>query len=237
MQFKLDKILFFDVETVSQYEKYSDMPKELLKVWEGMFDRLRKRVTDESRIDNEFMNEKEIKQEVYRQTSGLFPEFGKICCVSVGFVTKKGVVKLESFYGTDERDILVKTIELFNKVDGMGFELCGQNIKQFDIPFIGKRCVINGLKPPKSFPTHDSKPWDLNVIDTKEVWSFGCSWGLNSLDLMTACLGVDSPKNGDVKGDQVTSNYYDGNHDKIMEYCERDVNALIDIIIEFNNLD
>lgn len=234
MQFKLDKILFFDVETVSQYEKYTDMPKELLKVWGGMFDRLRKRVTDESRLEG--LEGEDLKQEVYRQTSGLFPEFGKICCVSVGFVTKNGETKLESFYGTNEKDILRKTIDLFNKVDGMGFELCGQNIKQFDIPFIGKRCVINGMEPPKSFPTYDSKPWDLNVIDTKEVWSFGCSWGLNSLDLMTACLEVDSPKNGNVKGDTVTTNYYDGNHDEIKEYCERDVVALIDVILKMNNL-
>jgi hypothetical protein len=243
MKFKLEKLLFFDVETVSQYENLTDMSDDELKVWQSYYTKLLDRVTDETKLDDikrkrldgvDKINQ--VQQEVYRQTAGLFPEFGKVCCVSVGFVTKKGVVKIDSYYGEDEEDILLKTRDIFNKVKDMDFSLCGQNIKMFDIPFLGKRCFINGIHPPKSFPTHDSKPWELNVVDTKDVWSFGNKWGLSSLDIITSSLGIDSSKDGDVKGNTVTSSFYENKHEEIKDYCERDVMALIDIITKLNNL-
>lgn len=236
MQFKLDKLLFFDIETVSQYKDLYEMPKDKLKMWESYYDTFRKKVTDESTIDNEVMSKKDINREVYRQTAAFFPEFGKVACVSMAFVTKTGEVKFESFYGEDEIHILTETRKVFDKIEPLGFELCGQSIKLFDIPFLGKRYFINGMKPPKLFPTHDSKPWDLKVVDTKEIWQFGNNWSLGSLDLICSVLDIDSPKNGDVKGDNVTTNYWEGNHEEIKEYCERDVKALVDIIQKINNL-
>lgn len=236
MQFKLDKLLFFDIETVSQYKDLYDMPKDKLKMWESYYDSFRKKVTDESLIDPEVMSKKDINREVYRQTAAFFPEFGKVACVSMAFVTKDGEIRFESFYGEDEINILTEVRRIFDKIESLGFELCGQSIKIFDVPFLGKRYYINGMKPPKLFPTHDSKPWDLKIIDTKEVWQFGNNWSLGSLDLICSVLDIDSPKNGDVKGDNVTTNYWEGNHEKIKEYCERDVKALVDIITKLNNL-
>lgn len=236
MQFKLDKLLFFDIESVSQYKDLYDMPKDKLKMWESYYDTFRKKVTDESMIDSEVMSKKDINREVYRQTAAFFPEFGKVACVSMAFVTKDGEVRFESFYGEDEVHILTEVRKVFDKIEPLGFDLCGQSIKIFDIPFLGKRYFINGMKPPKLFPTHDSKPWDLRVVDTKEVWQFGNNWSLGSLDLICSVLDIDSPKNGDVKGDSVTTNYWEGNHEEIKEYCERDVKALVDIITKLNNL-
>ena len=236
MQFKVEKLLFFDIESVSQYKDLYDMPEDKLKMWESYYDSFRKKVTDESKIDSEAMTQREIHQEVYRQTAAFFPEFGKVACVSMAFVTKGGEVRFESFYGEDELHILTETRKVFDKIEPLSFELCGQSIKLFDIPFLGKRYFINGMKPPKLFPTHDTKPWDLRVLDTKEVWQFGNNWSLGSLDLMCSVLEVDSPKNGDVKGDNVTTNYWEGKHEEIKEYCERDVKALVDIITKLNNL-
>jgi hypothetical protein len=93
------------------------------------------------------------------------------------------------------------------------------------------------MKPPKLFPTHETKPWEMRVVDTKEIWQFGNKWSLSSLDLICSSLNIDSPKNGDVKGDNVTTNYWEGNHEEIKEYCERDVKALVDIITKINNLE
>ena len=239
MQFKIDKLLFFDIETVSQYKDLYDMPEDKLKMWESYYDSFRKKVTDESKLDPSLsrnFNQKNVNKEVYRQTAAFFPEFGKVACVSMAFVTKTGEIKFESFYGEDEIHILTETRKVFDKIEPLGFDLCGQSIKIFDIPFLGKRYFINGMKPPKLFPTHDSKPWDLRVVDTKEVWQFGNNWSLGSLDLICSVLDVDSPKNGDVKGDTVTTNYWEGNHEEIKEYCERDVKALVDIITKLNNL-
>jgi len=236
MQFKVDKLLFFDIESVSQYEDLYDMPEDKLKMWESYYDSFRKKVTDETRIDSESMSLKEIHQEVYRQTAAFFPEFGKVACVSMAFVTKGGEIKFESFYGEDEIHILSETKKIFDKIEPLGFDLCGQSIKIFDIPFLGKRFFINGMKPPKLFPTHETKPWDLRVVDTKEVWQFGNNWSLSSLDLICSSLDIESPKNGEVKGDNVTTNYWEGKHEEIKKYCERDVKALVDIITKLNNL-
>jgi len=137
----------------------------------------------------------------------------------------------------DEVTILLNVREVFSKVDGLGFSLCGHSIKLFDIPFLGKRYFINGLKPPTIFPKHDTKPWELKVVDTKEVWQLGNNWSLSSLDLVCMVLDVDSPKNGDVKGDSVTTNYWLGNHEEIKDYCEKDVKALVDIIKKLNSLE
>lgn len=237
MDFKIEKLLFFDIETVSQHKDLYDMSDGELKMWESYYDSFRKKVTDESRIDRDLMTEKEIHQEVYRQTAAFFPEFGKVACVSMGFVTKGGKVKYESFYGDDELKILTETRKVFDKIEPLGFDLCGQNIGFFDIPFLGKRFFINGMKPPSLFPSHDTKPWELRVLDTKDVWQFGNKWSLSSLDLICHSLNIESPKNGDVKGDTVTTNYWDGKHEEIKEYCEKDVKALIDIIQKLNSLE
>lgn len=241
MQFNIEKLLFFDVETVSQYQDLDELPKEKLKLWLSYYDSFKERVTDKSKLSNterdfSVETDNKNKKEVYRQTAALFPEFGKVACVSLGFVTKDGKTKFESFYGTDELDVLKKVRNIFNKVDPMGFILCGQNIKNFDIPFLAKRFVINGLKTPTIFPNHDTKPWDMKVLDTKEVWSFGGKYGLSSLDLICMSLEIDSPKNGDVKGNNVGINFWIDNHEEIKDYCEKDVKSIIDIIIKFNSL-
>jgi hypothetical protein len=236
MRFNIEKLLFFDIESVSQYEDLYDMPERELEMWMKYYPSFRKKVTDESQIDSEVMSAKDIYREVYRQTAAFFPEFGKVACVSMAFVTGSGNVKYDSYYGEDEVEILKNVRNIFDKVDGMGFDLCGQSIKMFDIPFLGKRYFINGLKPPTLFPTHETKPWELRVLDTKEVWQFGNNWSLSSLDLQCLVLDIDSPKNGDVKGDNVTKNYWSGNHVEIKDYCEKDVKALVDIITKLNNL-
>lgn len=235
MKFNVGKLLFFDIETVSQYKDLFDMPDRQLKMWESYYDSFRKKVTDESKIDP-IMGEKDIKREVYRQTAAFYPEFGKVACVSMGFVTKEGEIRYESFYGEDEVTILKETKKVFDKVEPMGFELCGQSVKIFDIPFLGKRFFINGINPPKLFPMYNTKPWELKVLDTKDIWQFGNNWSLSSLDLICTVLDIDSPKNGEIKGDNVTTNYWGGNHEEIKEYCEKDVKALIDIIQKLNKL-
>ena len=164
------------------------------------------------------------------------PEFGKVSCVSMGFI-RKGEYNYESFYGDNEIDILTQVRDIFNKVETMGYDLCGQNIKFFDIPFLGKRYFINGLIPPTLFPRHNTKPWELRVLDTKDIWQFGNNWSLSSLDLQCLSLGLDSPKNGDVKGDNVTENHWNGEYKKISEYCEKDVKSLMDIITKLNELE
>ena len=103
--------------------------------------------------------------------------------------------------------------------------------KNFDIPMMAKRMIINGLLPPSILPSYDTKPWDIKAIDTREIWQFGAYTAIGSLDLMCASMEVPSPKDGEVTGDKVHDAYWNkGMLKEISEYCERDVNVLIDII-------
>lgn len=234
MQFNIEKLLFFDVETVSQHKELDNLTKQELKLWLSYYKNFKEKVTDTSKLNNS--DDSLDQKEVYRQTAAFFPEFGKVACISLGFVMKNGKTKFESFYGKDEVEILKKTRDVFNKVNSMDFNLCGQNIKNFDIPFLAKRFLINNLEPPTIFPKHDTKPWEMKVLDTKEIWSFGGKYGLSSLDLICMSLKIDSPKNGDVKGDTVHTNFWVDNHEEIKDYCERDVKSIIEIITKFNSL-
>jgi len=234
MQFNIEKLLFFDVETVSQYQDLDELPEEELKLWISYYDNFKERVTDKSKLPSPPSHL--TKKEVYIQTAALFPEFGKVACVSLGFVTKDGKSKIQSFFGKNELEILKEVRSIFNKVEPLDFSLCGQNIKNFDIPFLGKRFLINGLKPPKIFPNYDTKPWEMKVLDTKEIWSFGGKYGLSSLDLICSSLEIESPKNGLVKGSNVNTNFWVDNHEEIKDYCEKDVKSVIDIIQKINLL-
>lgn len=235
MRFNIGKLLFFDIESVSQYKDLYDMSERELDTWMKYYDSMRKKVTDESRLLLYKEGAKAYYNEVYRQTAAFFPEFGKVACVSMAFVNG-GKVKYDSYYGEDEVKILKEVRKVFDKIDPLGFDLCGHSIKMFDIPFLGKRFFINGLKPPTLFPDHNTKPWEMRTLDTKDVWQFGNNWALGSLDLVCSVLDIDSPKNGDVKGDSVTTNYWEGNHEEIKEYCEKDVKALVDMITKLNDL-
>ena len=242
MRFNIGKLLFFDIESVSQYEDLYDMSERELDTWMKYYNSMRKKVTDESKIPGKAKKGetteqwlKKVYQEVYRQTAAFFPEFGKVACVSMAFVSG-GKVKYDSYYGVDEVKLLKGVRKVFDKIDPLGFDLCGHSIKMFDIPFLGKRYFINGLKPPTLFPDHNTKPWEMRTLDTKDVWQFNNNWALGSLDLVCSVLDIDSPKNGDVKGDNVTTNYWGGNHEEIKEYCEKDVKALVDMITKLNNL-
>ena len=127
------------------------------------------------------------------------------------------------------------------KADKLGFRICGHNIKNFDLPYIGKKILINGLTIPSILPTYNDKPWETKVVDTKEVWGFNSYIGLSSLDLICASLGIHSPKDGDLKGENMHHYYYDWpegkevelgvrRDDNIKEYCEKDVVATINLV-------
>jgi hypothetical protein len=124
-----------------------------------------------------------------------------------------------------------------NKVHKLDFQLCGHNLKNFDIPMMTKRMVIHGILPPKIFPSYDTKPWDVKVIDTKDIWQFGSFAALSSLELACVSLGISSSKNTGVSGDQVHNVYWNEKGiDRIVTYCEEDVKVLIELIQKLKDL-
>ena len=72
---------------------------------------------------------------------------------------------------------------------------------------------------------------ELKAIDTKEIWQYGAYTAIGSLDLMCTCMDVPSPKEGEVTGAKVHDAYWNkGMLNEIAEYCERDVQVLIDVV-------
>jgi len=113
----------------------------------------------------------------------------------------------------------------------IGFLLCGHNLKNFDIPMLAKRMIINNLMPPSILPSYDTKPWEIKAIDTKEIWQYGSYSSIGSLDLLCSSLDIPTSKDGEITGDKVHHAYWEERKlNEIAEYCEKDVLVLIDII-------
>ena len=221
----LNKILFIDIETVgisSNFENFKKDYPELSYQFETYFDWFQKRFPEDS--------DKSIA-EMFVNRSALVPEFCKIVCISVGFVDQKGEVKKQSFFNSDEKTLLKDVNDLLNRVNRLDFVLCGHNIKNFDIPVLAKRMMINGIRPSYILPSYDTKPWEIKAIDTKEIWQYGQFGAISSLELMCVSLGIESSKNMEVTGNKVHNSFWiENKYDEIKDYCEKDVEVLINVV-------
>jgi len=228
----LTKILFLDIETVGiekDYDTCLEKRPEIAKQFDKYYDWFLKRFPEDK---------DRTKNEVFATRTALVPEFAKIVCISVAFVMDNGTIKKQTFSGDDEKVVLKEAQSLLNRCGKLDFYLCGHNLKNFDIPMMAKRMIINNLMPPSILPSYDTKPWEVKAIDTKEVWQYGAYTSIGSLDLMCTSLEVPSPKEGDVTGDKVHDCYWNkGMLPEISAYCERDVLVLIDVIKKLKELE
>ena len=227
----LEKLLFIDIETVGiqpDWDHLVDTNEALSFQFQNYFDWFQKRFPEDA--------DKGVGQ-MFVNRSALVPEFARIACVSVAFVTDKGETKMQSFSNENEKDLLQDVQKLLRRIGELGFFLCGHNVKGFDIPMLAKRMIMNGLLPPKILPGHDTKPWEIKALDTKELWQYGGYGSIASLELMCVCMGVESSKNMEVTGNKVHEAYWINKDIKgIVEYCEKDVLVLIEVIKKITTL-
>ncbi|TYP99884.1 hypothetical protein C7447_101491 [Tenacibaculum adriaticum] len=221
----LKNILFLDIETVPQHENWNDVSKEMQELYEAK---------------TKYQRKDEFTAEEFYHRAGIWAEFGKIICISVGyFVELKGAdqLRVTSFYSDDEKQLLIdfKTLleDHFNKPQHI---LCAHNGKEFDFPYIARRMIIQQVELPKKLDLFGKKPWEVPHLDTLELWKFGDYKHYTSLKLLTHILGVPSPKQ-DIDGSEVANVYYEEkNLPRIVEYCERDTVAVAQLLLRFNNL-
>jgi DNA polymerase elongation subunit (family B) len=221
-------LLLIDIETVPQYPQHNSLPEGWSKLF---FDKISKTVP-----------ENYDEQEMYNQKAGILAEFGKIICISTGFfyTDKEGNIclKIKSIYGDDETEILKQFIELTDKFckHKPKFEFAGHNIREFDIPFICRRMVINGLSLPTCLSFYGAKPWEICMTDTMQWWKFGDYKSYTSLHLLATVLGVPTSKD-DIDGSMVQHVYYNEKDlERIVKYCEKDVVVVARIIQRFKNI-
>ncbi len=222
---RLDHILFLDIETVPEHEYYHTLDAELQGLWE---------------TKTQYQRKDEIDPETFYERAGIWAEFGKIVCISVGYFTHKGDIRnfrVTSFFG-EEKKILLDFANLLNNHFGQAQHLlCGHNAKEFDIPFIARRMIIHQVALPAKLNLFGKKPWEIPHLDTLELWKFGDYKHFTSLKLLTKILGIPSPK-GDIDGSQVAQVYYvEKDIDRIVTYCEKDTIAVAQLFLRFRRED
>jgi uncharacterized protein YprB with RNaseH-like and TPR domain len=221
----LNNILFLDIETVPQETSYLGMDEETKKLWEQK---------------TQYQRRDDVNAEDFYERAGIWAEFGKIICISVGYFNNKSDVRnfrVTSFFG-EEKKILQDFSNLLNENFRLTAHLlCGHNIKEFDIPFIARRMIINDLVLPQKINLFGKKPWEVPHLDTLELWKFGDYKHFTSLKLLTKIFGIKSPKD-DIDGSEVARVYYIENDiDRIVTYCEKDVIAVAQVFLKMRRED
>ena len=236
----INKILFLDIETVGlcrNWEGCKENHPNIAEQFVKYFDWFLKRFPEDNVETDGLEEELQKMNDVYEKRSALVPEFAKIVCVSMAFMTKDGI-KQQTFSNHDEKQLLMDVRDLLDRCHKLDFYLCGHNLKNFDIPMLAKRMIINGIMPSKILPSYDTKPWEVKAIDTKEIWQYGSYTSIGSLDLVCSTMGIDTPKDGPINGGNVHEVYWNNQNslDEISEYCEKDVKVLVDFITKLKEL-
>jgi len=221
----LNNILFLDIETVPEQEDFSALDNEMQHLWEQK---------------TLYQRREEHTPESFYDRAGIWAEFGKIVCISVGYFANKNDIRnfrVTSFFG-EEKKILKDFSNLldthFNQAQHL---LCGHNAKEFDIPFIARRMIINQVPIPYKLNLFGKKPWEIPHLDTLELWKFGDYKHYTSLKLLTKILGIPTPKD-DIDGSQVANVFYiEKDIDRIITYCEKDVIAVAQVFLRMRRED
>jgi predicted PolB exonuclease-like 3'-5' exonuclease len=222
---KTEDIMFLDIETVPESSSYELLDPVFQALWEK-----------KSKL---FRTDEQPAGEVYER-AGIYSEFGKIICISVGMIRDKNPFgfRLKSFYGDDEKELLSGFSDMLSKFNRTNREalLCAHNGKDFDYPYIARRMIINKLIIPDILDNAGKKPWEIKLLDTMDLWKFGDYKNYTSLDLLTSVLGIPTPKD-DIDGSMVAGIYYNEKDLKrIVKYCEKDVVAVAQVLLRFMNL-
>ena len=226
LTYKLNNILFLDIETVPQEENWNLLSKTTQELFEKK---------------TQYQRKEEFTAEQFYERAGIWAEFGKIICISVGyFVDLENVkqLRITSFFGDDEHKILTDFKVLLDKHFAKKSNiLCAHNGKEFDFPFIARRMIVHQIELPKKLNLFGKKPWEVPHLDTLELWKFGDYKHYTSLKLLTSILGIVSPKD-DIDGSEVANVYYkEKDIQRIVTYCEKDTIAVAQILLRFNNED
>lgn len=219
----LPNILFLDIETVPQSEFFNDLPEDAQQLFADK---------------TQYQRKDDLTPEEFYERAGIWAEFGKIICISVGYFTIKNAerqFRTKSIIG-EEKQLLEEFNDLVKThFSNPAFVFCGHNIKEFDIPYMCRRMLINGINIPEKLQLFGRKPWEIPHLDTLELWKFGDYKHYTSLKLLTHVLNIPSPKE-DIDGSEVRNVYYNEKDiDRIAKYCERDVVAVAQIFLRIRN--
>ena len=210
------ELFHFDIETAGEYRDYDEFSKNDergAKLFEGKWARMG--------WDKKFSLE-----DSYLDQSGIMSTYGRIVCISFGYLDSSGQKQIRSFCGDDEKDIVASFNDLLKKIGQKSFKLSGFRINYFDIPWVLHKLHKYGIEPAEMIAPYDRKPWDMRIVDMADDWKQKFAYAF-SFDEMCYELGVPSPKSK-MDGSLVHEYYHSGRIEEIKEYCEMDVSSSID---------
>ncbi|MEN9571213.1 MAG: hypothetical protein RL172_2444 [Bacteroidota bacterium] len=223
----LENFLIIDIETVSEQKEFASLTPEWQYLWE---EKVRNSRPDDL-----------TAEAYYPQRAGIMAEFAKVVCISMAYFKKQEAgwqLRVKSVYGHDEKTLLQNFVQMVNQLEAANnkWSFTGHNIKEFDIPFLCRRLLINGLGIPAYLDFQNMKPWETNMVDTFQYWRFGDYKNYTSLKLLAAAMGVPSPKD-DIDGSMVGHVYWqEQNLQRIVTYCQKDVVTVANLILKFKHL-
>jgi len=231
---ELQNVLIVDIETVSITDNFQTLPERLQAQW------IKKSQYLKNDLDLAY-------EELFFERAGIYAEFGKIITIGVGIFYKgdddKPALRVKAFSSDDEAALLQDFKELVeNKFDSDQLRLCAHNGKEFDYPYLCRRMLVNKIQIPEVLNLRDRKPWEVQHLDTLDMWKFGDRKSFTSLELLTALFGIESSKeetDGEqIDGSQVNEIYYrEKSLDRISKYCKNDIVATAQLFLRLNNLD
>jgi uncharacterized protein YprB with RNaseH-like and TPR domain len=222
-QLNLERLIVLDIETVSQYNSYESLDNDWKVLWDKKAQYLKSK-------------EEESSEALYNR-AGIYAEFGKIICISVGIFRPYNdfyQLRLKSFYHDDEHKLLSDFTTLLNtKFHNNMFGLAAHNGKEFDFPYLSRRILINNLALPMLLDNAGKKPWEVNHIDTMELWKFGDYKNFTSLNLLAKVFDIPTPKD-DIDGSMVGQVYWQQKDlNRIATYCQKDVITVAQLLLRF----
>ncbi|MBD3749694.1 MAG: 3'-5' exonuclease [Sphingobacteriales bacterium] len=219
-QLDLQTVLVLDIETVPQFSSFDQLPVHLQKLWD---------------LKTRFQRKEDETPSDFYQKAGIWAEFGKIICISVGIFKNNHSFRVKSFFSHDEEELLLDFIQLLNSQPPQ-LILCAHNGKEFDFPYLCRRMLIKGLEIPTQLQIAGKKPWEINHLDTMELWKFGDYKNFTSLNLLAAIFEIPTPKD-DIDGSMVGSVYWMENDlERIKNYCQKDVITTARLLQRFKGL-
>ena len=219
-------LIYIDIETVPQKSSFQQLSETMQSLWAIKHSTLK--------IENE------TAEEGYLKRAGVYSEFAKVICISIGFFRfdkdrLRNQFRVKTISGDDEKELLENFLTTIAKSfsEPERFHFCGHNIREFDLPFICRRLLVQGLGLPEILDLSGKRPWEVQDIDTLQLWKFGDFKNYTSLRLLTEILGIPSPKE-DIEGKDVCRVYWEEHGlPRIVEYCQRDVVTVARLLLRF----
>ena len=229
MDHRLRNLLILDIETVALTKEYQKLNADLRKHWE--------------RKSSFLKNDDELTaEELFSEKAGIYAEFGKVITGAFGIFHELPdgnlALRVKSVAGDDEESLLTEIKDfLETKFDPENLRLCAHNGKEFDFPYLSRRMLLNWIKLPYVLDNSGKKPWEVNFLDTMEMWKFGDRKNFTSLDLLTTIFNIPSSKS-DIDGSMVNQVYYEEENglERIRKYCQGDVIATAQLFLKMNAL-